>query len=60
VPDIVEIGPPESAAVPAGKAGAPLAARDADVRAGLNTLKSRGGVFAHRAPLAPAAHDLVP
>jgi carboxyl-terminal processing protease len=60
VPDIVESGSPESAAVPAGKAGAPLAARDTDVRTGLNTLKSRGGVFAHRAPLAPAAHDLVP
>jgi carboxyl-terminal processing protease len=60
VPDIVEGGPPESAAAPAGKAGAPLAARDTDVRTGLNTLKSRGGVFARRAPLRPATHDLVP
>lgn len=47
-PDIVEDGPGAPPAdLPGGPADAPLAARDADVRLGLDTLKAR---------LAPSAH----
>jgi carboxyl-terminal processing protease len=60
IPDIVENGPSESAAADSGGSGLAPAARDADVHAGLETLKTRGAVAARAAAGPLAARDLVP
>jgi carboxyl-terminal processing protease len=56
LPDV--LSPGDSPAELGGGAAAPLAARDADVRVGLVTLKTRG-LFAHRAG-SSIAHELGP
>lgn len=60
VPDIVASAPAESAAARSSRGSLPLAARDTDVRTGLDTLKSRGGVFAQRQSSVAGGHELVP
>ena len=55
VPDIIESGPPETAA--ASVKGAALAVRDPDIRTGLVTLKTRGALAARDTR---TARDLVP
>ena len=48
VPDIVAKAPPQLAAARAARGSLPFGARDGDVRTGLDTLKSHGGVLAQR------------
>jgi len=60
VPDIVATAPAELAAARSARGSLPLASRDTDVRTGLDTLKSRGGVLAQRQSAAAPVHDLVP
>jgi len=59
VPDIIESGPAASAAAPSGTSPMALAARDPDVHAGLEALKTRA-VAAARTGEPLIAHDLVP
>jgi carboxyl-terminal processing protease len=59
VPDILESEPSRTALTQAAKSGLSLLKRDTDVRAGLETLKSRSLLARHDAALAPTA-DLVP
>jgi carboxyl-terminal processing protease len=59
VPDILESEPPRAALAQAGKSGVPLLKRDTDVRAGLETLKSKS-LLARRDAGLPTAADLVP
>ena len=60
VPDILEAEPSRAAVAEALKSGLPLAKGDADVRAGLETLKSRGGVLAERDTGVPTLRTLIP
>jgi len=60
VPDIVEAGPSDTAAADYDKSGAPLAARDVDVRTGLVTLKTRGALAARASPASSGTGALVP
>ena len=59
VPDVLEAEPGKTTVAQAAQSGLPLLKRDSDVRAGLDTLKSRG-VLAQRGSGIPSARNLVP